>query len=513
MTHIRRNVWELGSEWADPILWYARAVAAMKARPVAEPTSWKFYAGMHGFYGPLWSALGYLKPSEKLPGSRVMKRFWKQCQHGSWYFLPWHRGYLLAFEANIRAAVKHLGGPADWALPYWNYFKTGQSRLPAEFRSADWPDPGVNPLYVRERYGPNNDSHVHIVLRDVDLRAMGDARFTGVSSGGSPGFGGVDTGFSHGGPHHGGIESQPHDMVHVLVGGSDPANPTLPGLMSDPDTAALDPIFWLHHANIDRLWASWNHGPPAHRDPASPSWLAGPASVGQRAFVMPMPDGTTWRYTPADLVDLSDLGYRYDDLTPKGAAAAPAEQPAEQPAARPAVVAAEQGGAMAANPEVELVGANDESVTVRGPAASRLRLDAGMRRSVTATFAPDAAVVPGQDTPDRVFLNLENVRGQSDAAAFRVYVGVPDGEDVESHPDRLAASVAPFGLRKASQPDGEHAGQGLNFAFDITRIVNELQAEGSFDVDHLPVRIVPVRELADAAQVTIGRISIFRQRG
>jgi tyrosinase len=27
--------------------------------------------------------------------------------------------------------------------------------------------------------------------------------------------------------------------------------------MTDPDTAALDSIFWLHHANIDRLWATW----------------------------------------------------------------------------------------------------------------------------------------------------------------------------------------------------------------------------------------------------------------
>jgi tyrosinase len=34
------------------------------------------------------------------------------------------------------------------------------------------------------------------------------------------------------------------------------------GWMSDPDKAALDPIFWLHHANIDRLWAAWTKGVP-----------------------------------------------------------------------------------------------------------------------------------------------------------------------------------------------------------------------------------------------------------
>lgn len=497
MTHVRRNVWDLGAKWADPILWYARGVKAMQARPITNRTSWKFYAAMHGMYQPLWHALGYLSASPQLPSSTVVKKFWKQCQHGSWYFLPWHRGYLLAFEANVRAAVVDLGGPANWALPYWNYFKSGQSALPAAFRTPDWPDPGVNPLYVEQRYGPNNDSNVHVPLTDVDLQAMSEPHFTGVSSGGSPGFGGVDTGFSHGGQTHGGIETQPHDWVHGLVGGSDPNPPGLPGLMSDPDTAALDPIFWLHHANIDRLWASWNHSSSTHTNPTEPTWLNGPASVGQRAFVMPMPDGTTWKYTPGELLHLADLNYKYDDLSPRGVTTAPA------------VVG---GAAVPADSEVELVGANDESVTVRNTASSRVRLDAGVRNSVGATFAPAAAADAASAPSDRVFLNLENVRGQSDASAFRVYVGVPDGEDVEAHPELLAGSVAPFGLRKATQADGEHAGQGLNFVFDITRIVTLLHAAGSFDVEHLPVRIVPVRELPDEQQVSIGRISIFRQR-
>jgi tyrosinase len=431
-----------------------------------------------------------------------VKKFWKQCQHGSWYFLPWHRGFLLAVEANIRAEVVRLGGPAHWALPYWNYFKTGQSALPAEFGSPHWPDAGTNPLYVRERYGPNNDSKVRVPLHDVDLLAMDDPHFTGVSSGGSTGFGGIDTGFAHGGRHHGGIETQPHDWVHGLVGGADPQNPTLPGLMSDPDTAALDPIFWLHHANIDRLWASWIQGPPGYKNPAGRAWLKGPAGVGDRAFVMPMPDGTTWKYTPAELVNLADLHYEYDDLSPRGTAVA---------AQQPTVTASTQGGAaVSPGSEVELLGANDVAVTVGGPVSSQVRLDSGASRKLTAAMAAGRAGT-GDQGAGRVFLNLENVRGRSDASAFRVYVGVADGADVDSHPDLLAGGIAPFGLRKASQPDGEHAGQGLNFVLDITRIVTLLQAQGSFDAADLPVRIVPVRVLPEQAQVSIGRISIVRQ--
>src|SRR5580692_4987945 len=112
MQYIRKNVWELGGDWADPILWYARGVAAMKARALNERTAWRFYAAMHGFLPALWKQVGYLSPSDPMPGKADIDRFWKQCQHGSWYFLPWHRGYLLAFESVIRAAVIKLGGPA-----------------------------------------------------------------------------------------------------------------------------------------------------------------------------------------------------------------------------------------------------------------------------------------------------------------------------------------------------------------------------------------------------------------
>jgi tyrosinase len=113
--------------------------------------------------------------------------------------------------------------------------------------------------------------------------------------------------------------------------------------------------------------------------------------------------------------------------------------------------------------------------------------------------------------PDRVFLNLENVRGQSDATAFSVYLGVGDEEDPAEHPERLAGSIAPFGVSQASDFDDEHAGQGLTFVLEITDIIDQLHLEGGFDVDSLPVRIVPVRPISRKSELSIGRISIFRQ--
>ena len=67
---------------------------------------------------------------------------------------------------------------------------------------------------------------------------------------------------------HGNFESNPHDLVHVYVGWR--ISDTNYGLMADPGTAALDPIFYLHHGNIDRMWEVWN----ASGNPIRPIELA-----------------------------------------------------------------------------------------------------------------------------------------------------------------------------------------------------------------------------------------------
>jgi tyrosinase len=100
--------------------------------------------------------LGYLTPNSPLPSNADQTRFWKQCQHQTWHFLPWHRGYLSSFEAIMRAAIVKLGGPNDWALPYWNYSDSrdpNARKLPTAFGQARLPDGKANPLLVTRRYG------------------------------------------------------------------------------------------------------------------------------------------------------------------------------------------------------------------------------------------------------------------------------------------------------------------------------------------------------------------------
>lgn len=526
MIRLRKNVHMLGGDWADEILWYARGVKALKARSLADPTSWLFYAGIHGAYGDLsrfvpgltnlWEYYGIIEPSTQRPGAADTALYWNQCQHQSWYFLPWHRGYLLGIERLLRDCILALGGPEDWALPYWNYFGTGQQGLPPAFAGPDWSDgQGDNPLFVPQRWGPlPGGGAVFVPLSDVSLDAMDDAQFTGIATGGTPGFGGPQTGFWPGGGNSGGVESQPHNNVHVLVGGSEPTT-GIPGLMSYPPTAALDPVFYLHHANIDRLWSSWRRDPD-HHDPGQSIWLEGPGQAGQRSFAMPNPDGTRWDFAPKDMRDTHALGYEYDDLTP-GAPDAPVAPGATARLVRlgapDSPVTRQTEGDEAMTPpqdlqEPELIGSNDSSIRLRdGVLHAPVRLDPAGRERVSASLS---GVARGA-APDRVFLNLENVRGLSDAIALRVYVGMESGANPSDHPENLAGTVSLFGVSRASDPDDSHAGSGLTLTVEITDVVDRLHLGNAFDVKDLSVHLVPITEVPEAAATEIGRISVYRQ--
>ena len=535
-TYTRSNAWNNGGTFDNTdLLWYARGVGAMQARGLNDPSSWWFFAAIHGEYvTPLslqndqvfpWSNIPTPPsvPTAPQPATSVSDQFWDQCQHQTWYFTPWHRGYLWALEAQIRAAVINLGGPSTWTLPYWNYFGPGNEfTIPPAFTQQNLPDGRPNPLYVTARFGPDSDGNIYIPTTAGIQQHPGDANFfagpvtqdclsndiyTGDDANTPPpGFGGPATGFSHGGGTSGNQENNPHNLVHVYVGGTSPDGQT-PGLMSDPGMAALDPIFYLHHANIDRMWAIWNNN-PTNTNPTDPNWLNGPAATGNPPFVMPMPNGSSWVYTPQQLSSLSQLDYTYDSLPSPAPAANLLAQRLTRLGVTAAAAEAKAGATVTTGRNRELVGATQGALPIKGVGASTsVRLDADVRRKVSASLAKASE----SSAPDRVFLNLENVRGTQDATVLSVYINLPEGAKPSDHPELFAGSVGLFGLRSASLKDTKHAGQGLNFVLEITKIIDALHLKNALDVDSLQVRIVPHRAVPDQAQITVGRISIYRQ--
>jgi hypothetical protein len=106
----------------------------------------------------------------------------------------------------------------------------------------------------------------------------------------------------------GALESQPHNQVHVAAGGqSDPSAPEDNlGWMANPNLAARDPIFWLHHSNTDRLWEQWKRD--GHADAPDQRW---------RDQTFPLVDASPVRMRIGDIVTPGSPGsimdHRYDD--------------------------------------------------------------------------------------------------------------------------------------------------------------------------------------------------------
>jgi tyrosinase len=95
------------------------------------------------------------------------------------------------------------------------------------------------------------------------------------------------TGWHHDPGVFGALEQTPHNDVHGLVGGPS-------GFMGAFDTAPLDPVFWLHHANIDRLWESWRKGVPGADPNDVNGWTGPPPS----RFSSPNPTGSRGNFRP-----------------------------------------------------------------------------------------------------------------------------------------------------------------------------------------------------------------------
>jgi tyrosinase len=534
-TYTRKNAWNHdGTFKNEDLLWYAKGVGAMQTRAIGDPASWWFFAAIHGEYlqdptvpinlYPGWGAVPPPPPIPITPDHPYQPpasiQFWDQCQHQTWFFLPWHRGYLLALEAQIRAEVVKLGGPEDWALPYWDYFGGGdQNNIPPAFTEKKLPDGTTdNPLFVTARLGPDGDGKkIYVPLgktkHGITMDCLCDTEYVGDAA--ESGFGGPDTTsvgcFSHSGGSSGGLENDPHNLVHVFVGGTD-QNLGVSGLMADPSTAALDPIFYVHHANIDRMWAGWNEI-LKNANPSALNWITGPAACGDAVFAMPMPGPTTWVYAPKDVNDLSQINYEYESYASIKKHKCPSDkgQLSERLAKLGATAAADRvkaGAKVSTDHNVELVGASQEAVSVKGSAvAALISLEPTVRNRVVASLKAASDAAP----PDRVFLKLENIRGVRDATALSVYINLPAGANPEKHPELLAGTIGLFGLRVASSPNAKHGGAGLTFSLEITKIVDALHLDGKLHQNSLHVTIVPDKPIPNHVAIVIGRISIYRK--
>lgn len=503
-TFTRKNAWNQGGTFSNPdLLWYAKAVGEMQSRALNDETSWWFFAAIHGHR---WIDIPSPPnvPNTPEPSPSQKKQYWDQCQHGTWFFLPWHRGYLFAIENVLREIIESMGGPTDWALPYWDYFGNGnQYQIPPAFNEEKLPDGSPNPLLTNARYGPNNNKIVFIAFSKYGITQ--DCQKNTIYEGDQPNYyGGGETGFEHSGyDSRGSIESNPHNPVHVSVGGQNPQTGR-GGLMSNPNTAGLDPIFYLHHCNIDRMWATWNKDGNKNSD--NQKWLDGPTSTGDRKFYMPKPDKTAWQFTPRMVTDISLLDYTYEDLSLGVPPLLASKNNLRLRTFGFQLNELKNNKNMKPNKiDSELVGASNNSVVLDASGLhTSVKLESKSWKKVTKSLNNlskiDTEEVSAEDIPDEVYLQLEGVKGKEDSIVCTVSVN-----------HQYVGHISLFGLHNASLKDDAHGGGGLTIKLDITKVVDHLHLNDLTDISALDVLIQPVNMVTEGNELTIDRISIYRK--
>lgn len=296
---------------------YEKAIKAMLALPPTDPRNWYRNAFIHTL----------------------------DCPHGNWWFVVWHRGYIGWFERICR----DLSGDAEFALPYWDW--TAEPRVPASF--YDGLLNPAHPDYIAsyERFydlfeGPMNDfwsgmsagqiaeqKYRHYTsMADVWAQVKGNPMFFDPANARAltkahPDFDPqtqdavsmskleeslapidfVDFGSDQALQHSqmvgfATLEQFPHNQVHNDTG----------GFMGD-FLSPVDPVFFAHHANIDRIWDVWTRKQQAQGGPTLPTGADLTAwSKEPFLFYIDEKGQPVARNTAGDYATIGDFDYGYE---------------------------------------------------------------------------------------------------------------------------------------------------------------------------------------------------------
>jgi tyrosinase len=201
------------------------------------------------------------------------------CEHyPSELFLPWHRSYLYHLEIALQTSQPEV------TLPWWDWIAEGA--IPSGYDGhvtqnplgeggpikpvgatpqPSWPtetsrepgaavgtDPSVLPLPLQ--------GHYDWLMAPKDFKEFSRRL------------------------------AMLHNNVHVWTGGT----------MGQVPWAAYDPVFFAHHAMVDRLWRIWQDGNPGALPPVS-------------LLDKPLRSGTKPIFTVREVLDVQALGYDYAD--------------------------------------------------------------------------------------------------------------------------------------------------------------------------------------------------------
>lgn len=449
---------------------YAKAVAIMRDRSLKDPSDplgWTYQYKMHWYPdrgdglvladgSTDWAALQRAQVDEldsffgaAAPGNekrRQAEATWGKCPHSdsstlALDFLPWHRKYLFFFERIVRT----LSEDEDFALPYWGYMDGRSSQvLPREFDELGSP--------LSHDRSPKSRQGDPLTSSYFAGRFWSDRQFPLLSRA---------------------VEGQPHGGVHVFVGEADRD-------MSSLFRSSRDPVFWIHHCEIDRIWeGALMAGFPTPTGP----WLNNTHRFFDETgkFV----ELTNEQVLKADQIK-DWTGYAYH-LVPK---------PPGGPTS--ALVAAATAGGMRSTL------ATATNIPVRsGLQTTLLVAGAPMATAMVEPVAPDG--------PRRFRLELSEVALDRRAvASVALYLNAPADAIGEALRKYEVGVISTFGMMPGpGAPHADHTSSRVAnvLSFDVTEVIAELQREGRWTGEPRLTTAEIDGSLGDAV-LTLGRVEL-----
>ncbi|QRV95158.1 tyrosinase [Ceratobasidium sp. AG-Ba] len=236
--------------------------------------------------------------------------------HVTAMFFPWHRWYLDAFERDLKDKCQFKG-----TIPYWDFTKDVKN-IPASpifesdptyglgtwgTKESNWhvtdgafaktirayPVPHIiqrnyTPQPFRTNYifpfeYPNKDKFANETATPEAIKYIIES------------FEGDFNAFSGHieGPRAQGL----HNAMHLSIGGD----------MSDPSPTPSDPLFWIYHAQLDRIWAKWQARRPANARSYSGGTIQVLELFDEHRTGLPWPPATIKDLMPVSGMEAADV--------------------------------------------------------------------------------------------------------------------------------------------------------------------------------------------------------------
>ncbi|EPS40266.1 hypothetical protein H072_5928 [Dactylellina haptotyla CBS 200.50] len=262
----RQNINTMQRSQPDVFNMLILALAQMQSSNTSNPLSFYQLGGIHGAPYVPW-------PNSKTTGGN---RYVGYCTHTSGLFSSWHRPYMLLFERTLYDLAKgianqfpasnrarYVAAAKNLRFPYWDWADaTARGTLPAIVKQ---PTISVvtptgtktisNPFYTYKfKTGENSifassntvkgattvvrGSNAEAAIKQ-DFPSIGDGLYDALVS--VSGYNNANR-----------LIENVHNTIHNDVG----------GMMLVIDYSAFDPLFWLHHTNVDRVFAMWQAANP-----------------------------------------------------------------------------------------------------------------------------------------------------------------------------------------------------------------------------------------------------------